>query len=110
MLQGFDCKEITGGASGALHQEIHSLELLDHITMLSYKSKLLVEISEEMRHELISSFRHWKGRNFVPSTFHKAICWSKTDPFVEGHPVQLPDNADPSTSKYKTTSSNLSCK
>jgi len=32
-LQGFDCKKITGGASDALHQELHSLELLDHITI-----------------------------------------------------------------------------
>lgn len=40
ILQGFDCKKITGGASGVLHQEFCALELLDHITCLQYAGKL----------------------------------------------------------------------
>jgi hypothetical protein len=40
IVQGFDAKKITGGASGALHQEFWELELLNEITCLRYVGKL----------------------------------------------------------------------
>jgi hypothetical protein len=36
ILQGFDAKKMTGGASGALRQEFREIELLDEIINLHY--------------------------------------------------------------------------
>jgi hypothetical protein len=83
ILQGFDCKKITGGASGALRQEFRALELLDHITGLRYAGKLPVRVTGNTRKDLIASFREWKGEHFVPQVVHKSIRWSKSDPYIE---------------------------
>ncbi|KAF8233644.1 hypothetical protein L208DRAFT_1123328, partial [Tricholoma matsutake] len=40
ILTSFHPNKITGGASGALHQEFCELELLDNITKLRFEDKL----------------------------------------------------------------------
>ena len=83
ILQGFDAKKITGGASTALRQEFRNLELLDTITCLHFESALPSSISGSMRSELVSGYRKWKGANHIPTTVHAAIQWKKSDPFLE---------------------------
>ena len=43
IVQGFDPKIITGGASGYLRQEFRELELLDEITKLKYEKKTTIK-------------------------------------------------------------------
>jgi len=76
--------KITGGASGALRQEFRELELLDNITTLIFNEKLPRKVAMgERRNILIDQFREYKGKNYIPSTVHPAIRWSKSDPFLE---------------------------
>jgi hypothetical protein len=73
ILQGFDAKKITGGASGALCQEFHELELLDDIGQLRYIGELPVSVVGDNRNTLIHAFRKCKGEQYVPANVHKAI-------------------------------------
>jgi hypothetical protein len=82
ILQGFDAKKITGGASGALRQEFRELELLDDIGRLRYIGELPVSVVGDRRNTLIHAFRKCKGEQYVPENVHKAIQWSKNAPFV----------------------------
>ncbi|KAJ4483002.1 hypothetical protein C8J55DRAFT_394571, partial [Lentinula edodes] len=61
ILQGFDSRLITGGASGPLRKEYRELEI-----------NLLIE-----------SFLAWKGTTYVPSQVHSAVSWSAKDPYVQ---------------------------
>jgi hypothetical protein len=45
IVQGFDPKVITGGASSYLRREFRELKLLDEITKLKYEGKLPLEIN-----------------------------------------------------------------
>ena len=69
ILQGFNSKHTTGGCLGALRQEFRELELLDKITRLRYVGKLPANVSGNTRNDLITSFRSWKGNQYVPSLF-----------------------------------------
>jgi len=61
ILGGFHPSKIAGGASGALHQEFHKLELLDEITALHYENKLSRDIAmADCRNTLIALFRRKK--------------------------------------------------
>jgi hypothetical protein len=76
--------KITGGASGALRQEFRELELLDNITTLIFNEKLPRKVTMgDRRNILIDQFREYKGKNYIPSSMHPAIRWSKSDPFLE---------------------------
>jgi hypothetical protein len=81
ILQGFDPRMVTGGASGALRQEFRKLEVLDDIVRIRYEGKLPATIVGDRRHEVINSFRLWKGDDYMPAHVHKAIRWSKHSPF-----------------------------
>ena len=84
ILQGFDEKKITGGASGALRQEFRVLELLDYITLLRYHSKLPLQVSSgSTRYDLIRTFQSWKGKNWMPPQMHKSIKWNNANQFIE---------------------------
>ena len=84
ILNTFHPSKITGGASRALHQEFRELELLDNITTLRFNDSLPLNIAmADCRNILIDLFRKWKGENYIPSTMHSAIRWSKSDPFLE---------------------------
>ena len=83
ILQGFDPRLIVGGCSGALRQEFRELELLDDITRLRYSGKLPVSVDGDTRNNIITSFRKWKGTQYVPSTVHNSIKWSKRSPWLE---------------------------
>ena len=84
ILNGIHASKITGGASGALRQEFRELELLDDITTLKFNDKLPINIAmSDRRNILIDLFCKWKGENYIPSTVHSAIRWSKADPFLE---------------------------
>jgi hypothetical protein len=83
ILQGFDAKMMTGGASPALRQEFRNLELLDIITQLRFESKLPRTVFGEVRSRLVGSYRKWKGTNDMPQNIHPAIRWKKSDPFLE---------------------------
>ncbi|KAJ3753330.1 hypothetical protein EV360DRAFT_53656 [Lentinula raphanica] len=82
ILQGFDHRNITGGASGALRKELQDLELLDEITRLHYENKCDSSVQGSTRSVLIESFRNWKGETFNPPHIHTAIRWSKKDPYI----------------------------
>jgi len=81
IVQGFDPKIITGGASGYLRQEFRELELLDEITRLKYENKLPSEINGHNRNTIIHQFQQWKGTSFIPENVHEAIKWNNSDPF-----------------------------
>ena len=73
ILQGFDPKQITGGCLGALRQEFRELELLDEITRLRYLGKLPLHVEGSTRNSVVTSFREWKGNQYVPSIVHSSI-------------------------------------
>ena len=73
ILQGFEPKQITGGCSGALRQEFRELELLDEIARLQYLGKLSLHVEGSIRNSVVTSFREWKGNQYVPSTVHSSI-------------------------------------
>ena len=76
--------KVTGGASGPLRQEFRELELLDNITTLIFNEKLPRKVAMgDRRNILIDQFREYKGKSYIPSTMHRAIRWSKSDPFLE---------------------------
>ncbi|KAF8713523.1 hypothetical protein AX14_012976 [Amanita brunnescens Koide BX004] len=83
ILQGFDTNRITGGASGALRQEFHDLELLDEITKLRFNGKLAKTVHGDRRNALIHTFRQHKGLSYVPSAVHSSIRWNKKDPMLD---------------------------
>jgi hypothetical protein len=70
IVQGFDPKIITGGASGYLRQEFRELELLDEITKLKYERRLPLEINGHRRNTIICQFQKWKGASYVPTNVH----------------------------------------
>ena len=81
IVQGFDSRMITGGASGALRQESRELEILDDITRLKYEGMLSDSVEGDRRRLLIEAYRKWKGVDYVPASVHKAIHWGKANPF-----------------------------
>ena len=81
IVQGFDPKIITGGASGYLRQEFRELELLNEITKLKYKRKLPLEINGHRRNTIIRQFQKWKHASYVPKNVHTSLRWHKADPF-----------------------------
>ncbi|KAF8873468.1 hypothetical protein BD779DRAFT_1652008 [Infundibulicybe gibba] len=82
ILQGFDARKITGGASGALRQEFRDIELLDEISRLQYEGKLHKSVVGDRRNTLINAYRLVKGETYVPAIVHSAIRWSKSDPYM----------------------------
>ncbi|KAF8871881.1 hypothetical protein BD779DRAFT_1453404, partial [Infundibulicybe gibba] len=82
ILQGFDTRKITGGASGALRQEFRDLEILDEISKLTYDGLLPQSVQGDRRNLLIASYREVKGESYIPPFAHSAIHWSKIDPYV----------------------------
>ncbi|KAF8872047.1 hypothetical protein BD779DRAFT_1386038, partial [Infundibulicybe gibba] len=82
ILQGFDAKKITGGASGALRQEFRELEFLDEITRLTYEGNLHPSVTGDRRNTLIATYRLLKGETYFPTMIHGALRWSKSDPYL----------------------------
>ncbi|KAH7908098.1 hypothetical protein BJ138DRAFT_1013461, partial [Hygrophoropsis aurantiaca] len=80
ILQSFDPRKITGGASGWLRQEFRCLELLDEISRLQYEGNLPISFQGETRNSLIEQFQLWKGNDYVPEHVHEALRWSASDP------------------------------
>ena len=81
ILNSIHPSKITGGASGALRQEFHELEVLDDITALQFNDKLPTKIAmADRRNTLIKLFIEWKGEKYMPSKIHPAIRWCKSDP------------------------------
>ncbi|KAJ3812277.1 hypothetical protein F5876DRAFT_37749 [Lentinula aff. lateritia] len=83
ILQGFDSRAITGGASGPLRKEYCELEILDEITHLKYEGTLDPSVVGVTRNLLIESFLVWKGTSYVPSQIHSAVSWSAKDPYIQ---------------------------
>ncbi|KAF8223234.1 hypothetical protein L208DRAFT_1317965, partial [Tricholoma matsutake] len=84
ILTAFYPHKITGGASGALSQEFHELEILDNITRLNFEGKLPVEmVQADRRNSLVAMYRQLKGEDYVPPTVHNAIRWGPSDSFLE---------------------------
>ncbi|KAJ3897413.1 hypothetical protein F5879DRAFT_813975 [Lentinula edodes] len=83
ILQGFNSKTITGGASGPLRREYRELEILDEITRLKYEGALNPSVVGVTRNLLIESFLIWKGTTYVPSQVHSAVRWSSKDPYIQ---------------------------
>ena len=89
ILQGFDPRQIVGGCSGALRQEFRELELLDDVTRVRYSGKLPVSVDGDTRNNVITSFRNWKGAQYIPSSVHSSIRWSKRSPWLETEVLDL---------------------
>ena len=84
ILGGFHLSKVMGGASGALCQEFHELELLDEITTLHYEDKLPRRIAmSNHRNTMIALFREKRGLQYMLSNMHRAIRWNKCDPYLE---------------------------
>ena len=108
IVQGFDPKVITGGASGYLRQEFRELELLDEITKLKYERKLPSSINGHRRNTVIRQFQEWKGTLYNPSSVHPAIRWHRGDPLsmlpvVTDSPWQIVQKVN--GTKYKESKS-----
>ena len=56
-IQGFNPNKITSGAPGYLRQEFCELELMDEITQLQFKDKLLPSINGHLRKALIRQYQ-----------------------------------------------------
>src|SRR6202050_574134 len=80
IVQGFDPKVVTGGASGYLRQEFRELELLDEITRRRFENVLPESITENRRNVIICQFQKSKGTGYVPRDVHHSIRWNKQDP------------------------------
>jgi hypothetical protein len=111
IVQGFDPKMVMGGASGALRQEFRELELLDDIMLHKYEGKLPDCVVGDCRSQVIHTFRQSKGEHYVPQNVHKAVRWSKSDPFMPEaqntatwHLVQRGNNKDSSIATKLTMS------
>ncbi|KAF8873716.1 hypothetical protein BD779DRAFT_1451455, partial [Infundibulicybe gibba] len=113
ILQGFDTRKITGGASGALRQEFRDLEILDEISKLTYDGLLPQSVQGDRRNLLIASYREVKGESYIPPFAHSAIHWSKIDPYVvvnidtgmlEPTISNLPDKASAPTKRVVSAS------
>ena len=84
ILNSFHSSKITGGASGALWQEFRELELLDNVTTRHFEGKLLRNIAmANCRNTVITLFCEHKGLQYMPSTIHSALRWSKCDLYLE---------------------------
>jgi len=111
IIQGFDPKQITGGASGYLRQEFRELEILDEITKLRYEGSLSDDINGHRRNTVIRQFQKWKGTAYVPKNVHSAIKWSKSVPLdmlpvVTDSPWQIIKAAKKYDAKSKSLKSN----
>ncbi|KAH7904090.1 hypothetical protein BJ138DRAFT_1019599 [Hygrophoropsis aurantiaca] len=80
IMQHFDKRKITGGASGWLRQEFRMLELLDEITLLRYEGRLPASIDGHRRNTLVTLYQQWKGANHVPSRVPSKLEWTESDP------------------------------
>ncbi|KIM74020.1 hypothetical protein PILCRDRAFT_52053, partial [Piloderma croceum F 1598] len=113
IVQGFNPKIITGGATGYLRQEFRELEILDEITKLKYEGKLPLSIDGHRRNTVIRQFQKWKGTSYIPGNVHHAIRWNQRDPLnmlpvVTDSPWQILQKNDKSESKqFKTKKSNF---
>ncbi|KAF9050144.1 hypothetical protein BJ165DRAFT_1321174, partial [Panaeolus papilionaceus] len=109
-----------------LRQEFREIELLDAITKTLHEGNLPIHVTGNTRNQIIKEFRQWKGVTYVPKHAHKAIRWSKRDPFEileddsnNGSTVaaptgkerkrrlsvadSVPDDSQPPSKKIKTT-------
>jgi len=113
IVQGFNPKIITGGATGYLRQEFRELEILDEITKLKYEGKLPLNIDGHRRNTVIRQFQKWKGTSYIPDNVHHAIRWNQRDPLnmlpvVTDSPWQILQKTDKNESKqFKIKKSNI---
>ena len=94
ILQGFDPRVVTGGCSGALRQEFRELELLNEITRLRYSGKLPATVAGDTRNNIISTFRKWRGEQYIPRNVHVSIRWSKRSPWLESEVLSLDERLE----------------
>jgi hypothetical protein len=80
LIQGFDDRKITKGASGHLRQEFREHELLDEISKHMYNGTLPPHINGYLRNTLIRQYQLYKGTQHVPSNTPYPLKWTKEDP------------------------------
>ena len=112
IVQGFDPKQISGGASGYLRQEFRELEILDEITKMRYEGSLPDDINGHRRNTVIRQFQKLKGTGYVPKNVHPAIKWSKNNPLdmlpvVTDSPWQIVKAQKKNNTKSKSVKSNI---
>jgi hypothetical protein len=109
IVQGFDPRIVTGGASGYLRQEFRELELLDEITRLKYENILPDYIVGDRRNTIIREFQRWKGTEYVPEHVHPSLKWNRQDPLhmlddISDSPWQIiKNNKSDNENKVKRT-------
>lgn len=81
IIRDFSEKNMVGGISGWLRQEFRELELLDEITHLRYCNILPSGVGGSTRNQLISSYRHFKGVDYMPKTMPAPLAWSTFRPY-----------------------------
>lgn len=65
-----------------MRQEFRELEILDEITKLRFEGKLSSsKVTGITRNELVHDYRKHRGDRYMPCTMHKALHWSREEPF-----------------------------
>ena len=80
IVQGFDHRKITCGASGYLRQEFRELEILDEITRQSYENTLPKHIDGNLRNALVRQYQLHKGTEYIPSNVPTQLKWTLANP------------------------------
>ena len=80
IIQGFDEKKITGGASGYLRQEFRELEILDEVTKLKFNGELPKTVNGRLRNIIIKQYRGIKGVSYCPQNIAAPLRWTKDNP------------------------------
>ena len=80
IIQGFDEKKITGGASGYLRQEFRELEMLDEVTKLKFNGELPKAVNGQLRNVILKQYRIMKGVSYCPKNIAAPLRWTKDNP------------------------------
>ncbi|KAJ3845773.1 hypothetical protein EV368DRAFT_1497, partial [Lentinula lateritia] len=83
ILQGFSPKKLTDGKNLDILQEFRELEILNEIIRLEYCGELHASVQGEYRHQLIRTYRDWKGKNYIPPQMPNEIKWTTKEPWIQ---------------------------
>jgi hypothetical protein len=114
IIQGFDDRKITCGASEYLRQEFRELEILDEVTRLSYEGSLPKYIDGNLHNALVRQFQSYKGTTYIPPNVPSQLKWTSSNPMdllsvITDTPWQIIDKKD-QLSKGKDSSIQISLK
>ena len=50
-----------------------------------------LHVEGSMRNSVVTSFREWRGNQYVPSAVHSSVRWSMHNPWIENEVLNLED-------------------